>query len=80
MTHNQKIQYMRQSMGLSHMAFSLEQLDLLVSQYELIIEKEGNTTLDDITMVQLKCKDAEALRAIKEMDKINTIRAKDNEK
>ena len=56
MTHKEKINYMRISAGICRYGFSNEQLDTLVSLYELIIEKKGDGTIDDITKIEIECK------------------------
>lgn len=53
MTHKQKINYMRIAAGIACFGFSNTQLDLLVSLYDLTLEKKGDCTIDDI--IQVKC-------------------------
>jgi hypothetical protein len=52
MTHNQKINYMRIAAGISGFSIQNEHLDLLVSVYEMVTEKEGKTSLSDIVNVE----------------------------
>lgn len=52
MTHEDKINYMRISAGICGYAFKNEQLDLLLSLYELVIDKKGNTSLDDTVKIE----------------------------
>lgn len=52
MTHKQKINYMRIATNLAQFGFTNAQLDLLVSLYDLTIEKKGDTTVDDIIQVK----------------------------
>ncbi len=53
MTHNQKINYMRIAAGLAGFHIANKDLDLLVSLYELTLEKGGEATIDDA--VRIKC-------------------------
>jgi len=62
MTHEEKISYMRMAMGLANFGFSEEQLDLLVSMYDLILEKEEETDLDSMTTVVMDCRSREDAR------------------
>ena len=62
MTHEQKINYMRLAMGLAQFGFTNEQLDLLVSMYELVIEKKGKTDLNSMTDIVFECKKRETDR------------------
>lgn len=57
MTHNEKIDYMRISAGVCGFSFQQEHLDLLVSIYELILEKKGSAKLDDIVCVEQAVKE-----------------------
>ena len=52
MTHEQKIEYMRMAEGIVGFRFQEQDLDLLVSIYELIIKKEGKTTISDVADVK----------------------------
>ncbi len=56
MTHEQKINYMKIACGVVGYAFDPKGLDLLVSLYELVIEKQGNSDLDDICKVEVEVK------------------------
>lgn len=62
MTHEEKIEYMSLAMGLAHLGFSKEQLDLLVSMYELVVEKEGEADLKSMTAIVLACREREDRR------------------
>jgi hypothetical protein len=53
MTHNQKINYMRIATGLAGFHIDNKNMDLLVSLYELTLEKKGDATIDDV--VQINC-------------------------
>jgi hypothetical protein len=52
MKHEEKINHMRIAAGICHYGFSNEQLDLLVSLYELVLERKGNTDIDSIVRVE----------------------------
>lgn len=52
MTHEQKIEFMRLATGMCGFGIAYKELDLLVSIYELIIEKEGNATMRDAAQVE----------------------------
>ena len=53
MNHNQKINYMRIAAGLAGFHINNKELDLLISLYELTLEKGGEATIDDA--VRIKC-------------------------
>ena len=52
MTHEEKIQYMRFAASLVGFGFSTQDLDLLVSLYDKINEKKGETNLEDIATIR----------------------------
>jgi hypothetical protein len=52
MTHEQKIDYMRIATSISNMGFEKHHLDLILSLYELVLAKEGETDLVSILRVQ----------------------------
>jgi hypothetical protein len=52
MTHEEKINYLRISAGIVGYGFDLQAIDMLVSLYELVIEKQGDATLVDICRVE----------------------------
>lgn len=62
MTHEKKIIYMRQAASLCHFGFDLKQLDMLVSLYELIVKKEGETNMMDIVTVEKEVNDRDLER------------------
>jgi hypothetical protein len=73
MTHEMKIEYMKIAAGVCCLGFSFEQLDLLVSLYELVLQKEGETDLRSMVDVKIAAKRraeerevAEAMREKKE--------------
>lgn len=51
-THDEKINYLKIAAGICNFGFSPLQLDLLVSLYELILEKKSDATIDDILFVK----------------------------
>lgn len=56
MTQEQKINYMKISTGIVGYVFDYKGLDMLVSIYELVIEKEGKTDLSTVLKVQEEVK------------------------
>ena len=52
MTQEQKINYMRIATSIVGYGFDEKALDLMVSIYELVIEKQGKTDLHMITSVK----------------------------
>ena len=56
MTHEEKINYMRIAAGVCRFGIDNEQLDLLVSIYEKILEKQGETDMKDLAKIQVEVK------------------------
>lgn len=56
MTHEEKVNYMRISAGICGYGFKNEHLDLLVSLYELVLEKQGKGSIEDIVKAELDVK------------------------
>lgn len=56
MTHDEKINYMRIAAGICTYGFTTQQLDLLVTLYELILEKKGKASVDDAVDAELAVK------------------------
>lgn len=54
---NQKIEYMRHAANLCNFGFSYDQLDLLVSLYDLVSEKGGDTDLKMICQTEYEAKE-----------------------
>ena len=72
MTHEDKIQYMKFAAGICNYGFSTEQLDLMVSLYELILEKKGGTDLRSVFEVQAATKArADAKKKSELLDKVS---------
>lgn len=72
MTHEEKINYMKIAAGVVGYAFDPKGLDLLVSLYELVIEKQGNSDLSDIAKVETQVKQrAEEKRKSELLDKVS---------
>jgi len=51
MTHEEKIDYMKIAAGIVGYGFDRKELDMLVSIYELLIEKQGETDLKNVCSV-----------------------------
>lgn len=56
MTHEKKIDYMRIATGIVGYGFEPKGLDMLVSIYELVIEKQGETDLKMISRIEAEVK------------------------
>lgn len=56
MTHEEKINYMRIATGIVGYGFDNKGLDLLVSIYELVIEKQGKSDLSDVVKIESEVK------------------------
>jgi hypothetical protein len=52
MTHEEKINYMKIAAGIAGYGFDKKGLDMLVSMYDLVIEKKGDTDLDSIVKIK----------------------------
>jgi hypothetical protein len=56
MTHEEKIKYMKIAAGIVGYGFDEKGLDLLVSLYELVIEKQGKADLRTISEIDSEVK------------------------
>lgn len=52
MTHEQKIKYMRIAASIVGYNFDLKGLDMFISLYELVLEKQGQTDINSISDVE----------------------------
>ena len=57
MTHEQKLEYMNLAGGIVGFRFADKDLDMLVSTYELILEKQGRTDISDLCKVKADVND-----------------------
>lgn len=64
LTLEEKINFMSIACGVCGMRFTQEGLDLLISLYELILEKQGSTDIDSISEIQFQAKLREEQRKI----------------
>jgi hypothetical protein len=72
MTHEQKINYMRIAAGIVGYGFDNKGLDMLVSLYELVIEKQGESDLKTISEIEADVKKRDDLKKRSELlDKIS---------
>lgn len=72
MTHEEKINYLRIASGICGFSIQNEHLDLLISLYELVLEKKGNGKIDDIVDVELKVKErTDAKKRSELLDKVS---------
>lgn len=62
MTHEEKIHYMQLACGLVQIGFHLKDLDMLVSMYDLVLEKKGNTDLNSMIDIQFEVEKREEER------------------
>jgi hypothetical protein len=61
MTHEQKINYMRIATGIAGYGFDNKALDMIVSLYELVIEKQGESDLRVISKIEAEVKERASL-------------------
>ena len=72
MTHEEKINYMKIAAGIVGYGFDTKGLDMLVSLYELIIEKQGETDLKTVCKVEADVKKRADIKSRSEMlDKVS---------
>lgn len=51
MQHLEKINYLRIAYGIAGFRIKDEDIDLIISLYEKVLDKQGETTLDDVVEV-----------------------------
>ncbi len=72
MTQEEKINYMRIAASVCGFGFKNEQLDLMVSLYELILEKKGESDIASISKIEEDVKEREKInRKLDLLDKIS---------
>jgi hypothetical protein len=72
MTHEEKINYMRIAAGICSFGFRNDQLDLLVSLYELILKKKGKSNVEDALNVEHEVKNRADTKAKQDLlDKVS---------
>jgi hypothetical protein len=74
MTHEEKINYMKIAAGIVGYGIETKGLDMLVSIYDLVIEKQGDTDLHSIVKVEVEVNERDKERKIKE--KVDSSQAK----
>lgn len=52
MTHEEKVNYMRIATGIVGYGFDTKSLDMIVSLYDLVLEKQGDTDLKSVCKVE----------------------------
>ena len=57
MTHEEKINYMKIALGICSFSLKIEDIDLIVSIYDLVNEKKGEGNIKDVLKVQESVKD-----------------------
>ena len=72
MTHEEKINYMRIATGIVGYGFDTKDLDILVSLYELVIEKKGDSDLQTICEIEAEVKKRADIKSRSELlDKVS---------
>ena len=72
MTHEQKINYMRIAAGIVGYGFDNKGLDMLVSLYELVIEKQGETDMNSVCKIEAEVKKRDDIKKRSELlDKVS---------
>lgn len=72
MTHEQKINYMKIAAGIVGYGFDNKGLDMLVSLYELVIEKQGESDLKTILEIEAEVKKRDDIKKRSELlDKVS---------
>lgn len=72
MTHEEKINYMRMAAGMAGFGIKEEHLDLLVSLYEMVLEKQGDSTVRDALEIEKEAKNrADAKARSEKLDKFS---------
>ena len=72
MTHEEKINYMRIAAGIVGYGFDTKDLDMLVSLYELVIEKKGDSDLQTICEIEAEVKKRADIKSRSELlDKVS---------
>lgn len=73
MTHEEKIEYMKIAAGIVGYVFDTKGLDTLVSLYDLVIDKKGDTDLQSIVKVKCAVDDREKERIHKSQENNNSL-------
>lgn len=72
MTQEQKINYMRIAAGIVGYGFDNKGLDMLVSLYELVIEKQGETDMNSVCKIEAEVKKRDDIKKRSELlDKVS---------
>jgi hypothetical protein len=66
MTHEEKISYMKIAASIVGYGFDNKGLDLLVSLYDVVLSKKGNTDLDTIVDIKMAVDKRDIERELKE--------------
>lgn len=62
MTHEEKVEYMRIAAGIVGYGLEKKGLDMLVSMYDLVLQKQGDTDLRSIINIQMEVEKREIER------------------
>lgn len=72
MTHEEKINFMRISAGICGYGFDHKGLDLLVSLYELVLEKQADSDLRSISKIEADVKQRDDVKKRQDLlDKVS---------
>lgn len=72
MSHEEKIECMRLACGICNFGIDHKNMDLLVSLYELILEKKDNANIKDALQVQREVKERDDVKKRSELlDKVS---------
>ena len=63
MSHDEKIKYLRIASNIAGFAMRLQDLDLLVSLYELVLEKKEIGTIKDVSKIEAQVKNRADIKA-----------------
>lgn len=73
MSHQEKINYMRLASNLCRFGFDYQHIDLLVSLYEALQDKQGELNVRDISGIEADCKQRADTKHKQELlDKVST--------
>lgn len=68
MNHEEKLRYLRMALGLAGFHLKPKDMDMMVSMYELVMEKKGETDLNSMVDVQFAVEEREKTRLMKEYE------------
>jgi hypothetical protein len=57
MKHEEKINYMKIALGICSFSLKIEDIDLIVSIYDLVLDKKGEANISEVFKIQQSVKD-----------------------